>query len=104
MLKAFASRALINSNISSIGSLQISRTIKTQNIPKVSNEDFELIYKLPFIRHATVLNKLKILQGIVTMVSVPGCAILQQLNYASLDHLYVISSVGKHNLMKNQYI
>uniref|UniRef100_A0A6M2DJ85 Transmembrane protein 186 n=1 Tax=Xenopsylla cheopis TaxID=163159 RepID=A0A6M2DJ85_XENCH len=95
MLKLIRSNIWAQSNFSNFGSLYLCKNIHNQNtLPESSTDNFKLIYRLNCIRHLTVINKLKVLQGGVTALAIPTCALLYHLDIATMDILYMTASIG----------
>ncbi|KAJ8929803.1 hypothetical protein NQ314_017400 [Rhamnusium bicolor] len=57
-------------------------------------ENFVPVYKFPYIRQFSLINRLKIYQTVLTVTSVPATVILNYLDYASSDLAEFAAALG----------
>lgn len=59
-------------------------------------KDFIPVYKFPYIRPFSIINRLKVYQTALTAVSVPAAICLNQLNQISSDAVEFTAALGKN--------
>lgn len=66
--------------------------VKYNEQGSINSKDYVSIYGLPFIRHVSILNRLKFYQTLLTSLSIPAMAILSQQNIL-LVHTFITGSI-----------
>ncbi|CAH1109832.1 unnamed protein product [Psylliodes chrysocephalus] len=73
------------------------RNVSTTAINKTDSQQkitYTTVYKFPYIRPFSVLNRLKFYQTVLTGIAVPTSCMLNQLNFISTGAFQVICSLG----------
>lgn len=65
-----------------------------QQHKQIKNE-YITIYKFPYIRQLSLINRLKYYQTIATTISTPGAMILSNLDYIRFGDFEVVAYTGK---------
>ncbi|XP_026725302.1 transmembrane protein 186 [Trichoplusia ni] len=78
---------LLNRSLSSTVS---QNEIKTEQ----SSDKFETVFKFPFIRYISMLNRLKVYQIVGTSLALPGCGLMEALNVLPQGALLSAAYIG----------
>lgn len=69
---------------------------KLREEQKTDVNNFIPIYKFPYIRIFSVINKLKLYQTVITAAAVPSAILLTATNVVAPDAVLVTCGIGKH--------
>lgn len=86
---------LLNRSLSSTIS---QNEIKTEQ----SSDKFETVFKFPFIRYISMLNRLKVYQIVGTSLALPGCGLMEALNVLPEGALLSAAYIGKIYIFLNK--
>ncbi|XP_056638088.1 transmembrane protein 186 [Diorhabda sublineata] len=73
---------------------KIARKLHTVNGNQNKESHFVTVYKFPYIRPLAAVNRLKILQTVLTGVSIPCTLSLNLMNFVSFEAVQVVSALG----------
>uniref|UniRef100_A0A6P7G718 Transmembrane protein 186 n=1 Tax=Diabrotica virgifera virgifera TaxID=50390 RepID=A0A6P7G718_DIAVI len=94
--KEISTACLISSNISN--NRLINQNVRLfssdQNNTQSSKSNFNTVYRLPFIKYFSVINRVKFYQTVLTGITIPTSFALNLMNLISTETFQVISIIG----------